>query len=101
PRGGTFEAALADAQRLGYAEPDPSMDVSGTDAAEKLTILIRLFGRLLVDPTTIPRDGLASVEAGDIAAAAAFGGALRPVSRASWQGRAIRAHVGPAFLGGA
>jgi homoserine dehydrogenase len=99
-RGGSFADALADAQRLGYAEPDPTMDVSGADAGEKLTILIRLFGRLLVNPKTIPLDSLASVEADDIAAAAAFDGALRPVSRASWNGRAIRAHVGPAFLGG-
>jgi homoserine dehydrogenase len=99
-RGGSFEAALADAQRLGYAEPDPSMDLSGADAAEKLTILIRLFGRLLVDPREIPLDGLGTVEADDIAAASAFGGALRPVSRASWRGTAIRAHVGPAFLDG-
>jgi homoserine dehydrogenase len=99
-RGGTFADALAEAQRLGYAEPDPTMDVSGADAAEKLTILIRLFGRLLVDPKALPLDGLGSIEADDIAAAAAFDGALRPVSRASWHGRAIRAHVGPVFLGG-
>jgi homoserine dehydrogenase len=100
-RAGSFEAALADAQRLGYAEPDPSMDVSGADAAEKLTILVRLFGRLIVDPKAIPLDSLAMVEAGDIAAAAAFDGAIRPVSRASWLARMIRAQVGPAFLGGA
>ena len=99
-RGGSFEDALADAQRLGYAEPDPTMDVSGADAAEKLTILVRLFGRLLVDPGAIPLDGLGTVGADDIAAAHAFDGAIRPVSRASWQGRAIRAHVGPVFLGG-
>ena len=99
-RGGSFASALADAQRLGYAEPDPSMDVSGADAAEKLTILIRLFGRLIVDPTALPLDGLSSVEADDITAAAAFDGAIRPVSRASWKGRDIRAHVGPAFVGG-
>lgn len=99
-RGGSFEAALAGAQQLGYAEPDPSMDISGADAAEKLTILIRLFGRLLVDPREIPLDGLGIVEADDIAAAIAFGGALRPVSQASWHGAAIRAHVGPAFVAG-
>ena len=102
-RGGSVEAALADAQRLGYAEPDPSMDVSGADAAEKLAILVRLFGRLLVDPREIPLEGLSSVEADDIAAASAFDGAIRPVSRASWSGGdngAIRAHVGPTFLGG-
>jgi len=100
-RAGTFEAALADAQRLGYAEPDPSMDISGTDAAEKLTILIRVFGRLLVDPASIPLDGLATVDADDIVAAASFEGALRPLSRATWSTRGeVRAHVGPAFLAG-
>jgi homoserine dehydrogenase len=98
-RGGSFASALAEAQRLGYAEPDPSMDVSGADAAEKLTILVRLFGRLLVAPSAIPLDGLDSIEANDIAAAAAFGGSMRPVSRAAWTGTAVRAHVGPAFLG--
>jgi homoserine dehydrogenase len=99
-RGGSFASALAGAQQLGYAEPDPSMDISGADAAEKLTILIRLFGRLLVDPRAIPLDGLGSVEADDIATAVAFGGALRPVSRASWSGAAVRAHVGPSFVDG-
>ena len=41
-RGTTFDAALAEAQRLGYAEADPSLDVDGFDAAHKLTLLARL-----------------------------------------------------------
>lgn len=98
--GVSFDAALADAQRLGFAEPDPSMDISGTDAAEKLAILVRLFGRLLVDPAALPLEGIGSVEAGDIAAAAAFDGAIRPLAQASWQGRSIHAFVGPAFVAG-
>ena len=98
--GGTsFAAALADAQRLGLAEPDPTMDVSGADAAEKLTILLRLFGRLLVAPASIPTAGIGTVEATDMAAAAAFGGAIRPVSYASWHADRVHAFVGPAFLG--
>lgn len=98
--GVSFDAALADAQRLGFAEPDPSMDISGADAAEKLAILVRLFGRLLVDPAALPLEGIGSVEPGDIAAAAAFDGAIRPVAQASWQGRSIHAFVGPAFVAG-
>jgi homoserine dehydrogenase len=98
--GVTFDAALADAQRLGFAEPDPSMDISGADAAEKLAILVRLFGRLLVDPSALPLEGIGGVEPADIAAAVAFDGAIRPVAQASWQGRAIHAFVGPAFVGG-
>jgi homoserine dehydrogenase len=98
--GVTFDAALADAQRLGFAEPDPSMDISGADAAEKLAILVRLFGRLIVDPSALPLEGIGGVEPADIAAAVAFDGAIRPVAQASWQGRSIHAFVGPAFVGG-
>ena len=99
--GTSFEAALCEAQRLGIAEPDPSMDISGADAAEKLAILVRLFGRGIVDPSSIPAEGIAKVEATDMIAAAAFGGAIRPVSYASWHGDQLRAFVGPAFLSGA
>jgi homoserine dehydrogenase len=99
--GGTpFAAALADAQRLGLAEPDPTMDVSGADAAEKLTILLRIFGRLIVAPESIPTIGIGTVDAADMTAAAAFGGAIRPVSYASWQADRVHAFVGPAFLAG-
>jgi homoserine dehydrogenase len=96
-----FEAALAEAQRLGLAEPDPTMDLSGADAAEKLAVLVRLFGRLVLDPAAIPLDGLGSVEPGDISAATAFDGAIRPIAHASWNGGAARAFVGPAFVAGA
>jgi homoserine dehydrogenase len=98
--GTSFDAALADAQRLGFAEPDPSMDISGADAAEKLAILVRVFGRLVVDPAALPLDGIGRVEPDDIAAAAAFDGAIRPVAKASWHGRAVHAFVGPAFVAG-
>lgn len=98
--GTTFDAALADAQRLGIAEPDPSMDISGADTAEKLTILLRLFGGLLVDPVALSLEGISSVEPEDIAAATAFDGAIRPIAHASWQGSSVRAFVSPAFVAG-
>ena len=98
--GASFDAALADAQRLGFAEPDPTLDISGADAAEKLAILVRVFGRLVVNPLALPLDGIGRVEPEDIAAAGAFDGAIRPVAQASWHGRSIRAFVGPAFVGG-
>ncbi len=100
-KGASFDAALADAQRLGLAEPDPTMDVSGADAAEKLAILVRLFGRLIVTPASLPLEGIGGIEVDDIAAAAAFDGAIRPVAHASWNGAQLRAFVGPAFIGGA
>ena len=96
--GQAFAAALADAQRLGLAEPDPAMDISGADAAEKLAILLRLFAHLIVDPASIPTTGIGGVERTDTIAAARFAGAMRPVSYATWQGDRVRAFVGPAFL---
>ena len=99
--GSSFEAALADAQRLGLAEPDPSMDVSGADAAEKLAILLRLFARLAVSPSALPVAGIETVDRGDIDAASAFDGAIRPVAHAAWTGRSLHTFVGPAFLGAA
>lgn len=97
--GDTFATALAETQRLGFAEPDPSMDISGADAAEKLAILLRIFGQVIVDPASIPAVGICVVDMTDMTAAAAFGGAMRPVSYASWQGDRVHAFVGPAFLG--
>jgi len=104
-----FDAALADAQRLGFAEPDPSMDVSGRAAAEKLSILARLFGRVLLDPAAVPAEAISAIEPEDIGAAIAFDGAIRPLAHAAWTdgpgaiGAArtpVRAFVGPAFVAG-
>ncbi|MFL5674751.1 MAG: homoserine dehydrogenase, partial [Chloroflexota bacterium] len=50
-----YESALADAQRLGYAEADPSGDVEGHDAANKLVILARLAFDQWLDPSAITR----------------------------------------------
>ena len=49
-----YDAALAEAQRLGYAEADPSGDVEGHDAANKLVILARLAFDRWLDPGAIP-----------------------------------------------
>ncbi|MEM8670264.1 MAG: homoserine dehydrogenase [Planctomycetota bacterium] len=60
--GSSFEDVVAEAQRLGYAEADPTMDVDGTDAAQKLAILAHLAFGATVDWNEIPRvgvDGLA------------------------------------------
>ena len=43
-QGLAFDAAVTEAQRLGYAEPNPSRDLDGLDAADKLTLLASLFG---------------------------------------------------------
>jgi len=96
--GASFQEALDDAQRRGLAEPDPSADVSGRDAAEKLTLLIRRFGQRLIDVDRLRTEGITALDSIDVRAARALGGALKPVAHASWNTGALQAFVGPAFL---
>ena len=62
-----FAAALADAQRLGYAEADPGIDVDGVDAAHKLAILASLAFGTRVDFGGVYREGIRHVSPLDIA----------------------------------
>jgi homoserine dehydrogenase len=93
-----FAAALADAQRRGYAEPDPASDVNGVDAVEKLCVLARHFGDWSVRPGDVETAGIASLGSGDIQAAADLGGALKPVVFAEWATGDLSAYAGPAFV---
>jgi homoserine dehydrogenase len=96
--GADFSAALANAQRLGYAEPDPSKDVDGDDAVEKLCVLLRHFGDFSVAPSRIEQRGIRDVGPADLQHAAAFGGTIRPVAVASWRDATVTAYGGPAFV---
>jgi len=60
-----FAPALAEAQALGYAEPDPTNDVEGIDAAYKLSILASLAFRTQVPPQRIYREGITRLRAAD------------------------------------
>lgn len=96
--GAGFSAALAHAQRLGYAEPDPSKDIEGDDAVEKLCVLLRHFGDFSVPPSQIERRGITGLDPGDLQHAAAFGGTIRPIAAASWRDDIVTAYAGPAFV---
>ena len=69
----SFEVALKQAQAEGYAEPDPTLDVSGGDAAHKLTILATLAFGARVDLSSVTTEGIERVQALDIAFAQQFG----------------------------
>ena len=60
--GGSFADALAEAQRLGYAEPDPTNDVEGIDAAYKLSILATLAFHVDVRPDDVYREGITKLD---------------------------------------
>jgi homoserine dehydrogenase len=69
----SFEACLKDAQRLGYAEADPSFDVDGHDTAQKLAILASLAFGIAVDPSAVYVEGISSITPADLDAADELG----------------------------
>jgi len=90
--GRAFGDVLAEAQRLGYAEADPALDVGGGDAAHKLAILVGLAFGTAVDVKQIATDGIDVVEPIDLAYADRFGYVIsRSRSRATTATRSRRA----------
>jgi len=71
--GRTYAEALAEAQRLGYAEADPTGDVEGLDAAGKVTILANLLMGGDLTPVQVDRTGITGLTPDDIARAKAEG----------------------------
>ena len=81
--GQSFDEALADAQRLGYAERDPSADVDGFDACRKICILAALCFDRYINPADIPTTGISGISAEDMALAAKTGYEIKLLAR-SW-----------------
>ena len=94
-RGRDYAAALAEAQAAGYAEADPSGDVDGFDARNKLVILARLAFGVWLDPGTIRRRGIVGIDPADLRRAAEAGYAIRLVARAERTPDGIAAAVEP------
>jgi homoserine dehydrogenase len=82
--GAAFDEALHQAQRLGYAESDPTDDVEGYDARAKLAILCGAALRADVHPTAIAVRPVTMVDAVDFAHARRLGCTIRQVSQAEW-----------------
>ena len=68
-----FDECLREAQRLGYAEADPSFDVEGHDTAQKLAILASLAFGTKVDPDAVYTEGISSITLADLDAAGELG----------------------------
>ena len=76
-----FDEALTEAQRLGFAEADPSGDVEGHDAADKLSLLVREAFGIALPPEAIPRQSLRSVAPAEVQAAFARGERVKQIGR--------------------
>jgi homoserine dehydrogenase len=97
-RGGEFAEMLAEAQRLGYAEADPSLDVDGIDAAHKLAILAALaFGRPVAFEA-VHVEGIRRVTALDIGFATELGYRIKLLGIARRTGSGIAARVHPCLV---
>jgi homoserine dehydrogenase len=96
--GATYEDALRDAQRLGYAEADPTEDVTGKDAAAKMAILARLAFNAPVRLDQVGCEGIERITPDDIEYAKELGLSLKLVGSAERIDGGVAVHVYPAFL---
>lgn len=96
--GADYAETLALAQRKGYAEADPAMDVDGTDATQKLAILSHLAFGVWVPWADIPRTGIEGVDQTLIAHAAELGYRVRLVARATRTADGLAMRVAPALV---
>lgn len=96
--GRSFADALLDAQKLGYAEADPSFDVDGVDTAHKLAILTSLAFGTQTDFRAIHVEGIRSVSAMDIAFAEELGYRIKLLGIARAGSRGIEQRVHPCLI---
>lgn len=90
-----FATALREAQRLGYAEADPTFDVDGIDAAHKLAILASLAFGTPFDFESVHVEGIADVDAEDVAYARELGYRIKPLAIARRTAKGVEARVHP------
>jgi homoserine dehydrogenase len=96
--GASYVEALAEAQRCGYAEADPSDDVSGRDAAAKMAILARLAFGTPVHLDDVPYEGIEHLQADDLQYARELGLGLKLIGTAERREDGLSVRVYPAFL---
>ena len=96
--GASYDEALREAQEMGYAEADPTEDVTGKDAAAKMAILARLAFNVAVRLDQVSYEGIERITPDDISYAKELGLALKLVGSAERIDSGVAVHVYPAFL---
>ncbi len=92
------DEALDQARLAGFAEPDASFDLNGSDVAQKLVVLGLVGFRTIVDWKTISRQGIESISSIDVGAARQFGFVIRPLGIISSTDGGVEFRVHPAFV---
>jgi homoserine dehydrogenase len=96
--GRSYAEALAEAQRRGFAEADPTLDVDGTDAAHKLAILAQIAFGVTVPVAAIERRGIAGLHEMDIRFARELGYTIKLLAEAWLREGLLALHVSPVLL---
>jgi homoserine dehydrogenase len=97
-QGASYADAVREAQRLGYAEADPAMDVDGSDAAQKLAILGHLAFGARADWNAIPRQGIDTLEVADLRYAKELGYRIKLLAVAELTPVGLELHVSPTLV---
>jgi homoserine dehydrogenase len=93
-----FDACLSEAQRLGYAEADPSFDVGGFDTAHKLAILASIAFGFKVDPGAVSVEGIESISLADLKAADELGFRVKLLGVAERTPHGVEQRVHPTMV---
>ena len=96
--GRDFAEALEAARNLGFAEADPTLDLSGADTAQKLAILVRRAFRVRVPDGSIPTEGILGMELEDLRQADRFGYVAKLLGIAIRGPDGLDVRVHPAFI---
>jgi homoserine dehydrogenase len=94
----SFEACLADAQKLGYAEADPTFDIGGFDTAHKLAILTSLAFGTAVDAEAVHVEGIESITLADLKSADELGYRIKLLGVAQRTAQGIEQRVHPTMV---
>jgi homoserine dehydrogenase len=94
----SFDECLKEAQRLGYAEADPSFDIEGHDTAQKLSLLASLAFGIRVDPAAIYVEGITSITTADLEAAEELGYRIKLLGVAVRTDKGIEQRVHPTMV---
>ena len=96
--GSAYQEVVAEAQRLGFAEADPTMDVDGSDAAQKLAILAQLAFGARVNWKDIPRVGIDTLDIADVRYAQEMGYRIKLLAVAELRDDELELHVSPTLV---
>ncbi len=97
-KGRDFSDVLQEAQRLGYAEADPTFDIEGVDAAHKLTILAAIAFGMPLDFDSVYTEGVGGVTAEDVANAESLGYRIKHLGIARQTDKGVELRVHPTLL---